>query len=119
MCGDIPSTAASAARRPGTPVALSDLMDAELDRLEKAAAGAQPTSLRHRGWVALPSDSGLTEAQEDFIDYWSPRRVLDDCRAKRRLLAWVSDQRQSKNLSASHEEQLDRLLRSFVTGKPD
>lgn len=119
MYGDNPSESSSADRRPGARIALDDLMNAELDRLEKAAAGAQPTTSRHRGWVALPSDSGLTEEQEDFIDYWSPQRVLDDCQAKRHLLAWVSDQRRSENLAARHESQLNRLLLALVTGQPD
>lgn len=37
-----------------------------------AAIAAAPTIQRRFGWAHLPSDSGLTEAQEDVIDYWNP-----------------------------------------------
>lgn len=105
--------------RPAARIALNDLQYVELDRLEKAAADAQPTSSRHRGWVSIPSDSGLTDEQEDFIDYWSPQRVLDDCQAKRRLLAWASSEGRSDHLTASDESELNGLLLALVSGRPD
>ena len=67
----------------------------------------------------MPSDSGLTEEQEDFIDYWSPQRVIDDCQAKRRLLAWVSNQRRSEDSTPTHPSQLSEILRGLVTGQLD
>jgi hypothetical protein len=30
-------------------------------------------------------DTGLTRAQEDFVDAWSPQRILEHCRAQREL----------------------------------
>jgi hypothetical protein len=36
------------------------------DRLEAMAAAAQPSEVHHFGWAGLSSESGLTEAQEDF-----------------------------------------------------
>jgi hypothetical protein len=113
MCGDKPSELA--AGTPGGAAALYDLVDAELDRLEKSAIAAQPIGSRHRGWVALPSDSGLSEAEEDFIDYWSPQRVLDDCRAKRSLLTWMVEH--SGSLTAAREDQLSELVRALATGQ--
>jgi hypothetical protein len=101
------------------PVALSDLINVELEFLEKAAVAAKPTSSRHRGWVALPSDSGLTEEQEDFIDYWSPQRVLDDCQAKRRLLAWISSGRRLEPQAASDESELTKSLMALISGRPN
>lgn len=120
MCGD-GEAGESGGEDPrlGSPIALSDLIDAELRRLESAADAARPTSSRHRGWVALPSDSGLTEEQEDFIDYWSPQRVLDDCQAKRRLIAWVSSPNCFEPRVASVEAELTELLLALVSGRPN
>ena len=119
MYGDNDQESRPAERRLDAPIALNALAAAELDCLEKAAAAAMPTSSRYRGWVAIPSDSGLTEEQEDFIDYWSPQRVLDDCHAKRRLLAWASNAKRANQLTASDESQLYGLLRALVFGRPD
>lgn len=119
MCRDNLSNPDSAVGHTGARTALHDLVSVELDRLGKAAVVAQPISSRHRGWVSLPSDSGLSEAEEDFIDYWSPQRVLDDCRAKRRLLAWIEAQGRSEDLTAVQEDQLDRLLYALATGQSD
>jgi hypothetical protein len=119
MCGDNLPSPESAVGQPGARTGLHDLVSVELDRLEEAAAAAQPISSRHRGWVSLPSDSGLSEAEEDFIDYWSPQRVLDDCRAKRRLLAWIEAQGRSEDLTAVQEDQLVGLLLALVTGQSD
>ena len=49
--------------------------------------------------AALPSESGLTEAQEDFIDYWLPQRVIDDCQAKRVLIARTFDHQRFEGLA--------------------
>ena len=119
MCRDNPSKPESVVGQPGARTAFHDLVSVELDRLEKAATAAQPISSRHRGWVSLPSDSGLSEAAEDFIDYWSPQRVLDDCRAKRWLLAWIEAQGRSGSLTAVQEDQLNRLLCALATGQSD
>ena len=117
MYGDNPSTPVSPDGRLSARIALRHLIEAELDHLEAMAAEAQPVSRRHLGWVDLPSDSGLTEAQGNFIDYWSPQRVVADCQAKRTLLARVLDQERSENLADGHEDQLDGLLRALVTGQ--
>lgn len=62
----------------------------------------------------LSSKSGLTEAQEDLVDHWSPQRVIDDCHAKRALL--VAAQTWAEPLN-EHVAPLDRLLRTIVTGQ--
>ncbi|HEY6687749.1 MAG TPA: hypothetical protein VI094_16225, partial [Propionibacteriaceae bacterium] len=38
----------------------------DLDRLEAMAGAAQPSEVHDSGWAGLSSESGLTEAQEDF-----------------------------------------------------
>lgn len=86
----------------------------DLDRLEAMAAAAQPSEVHHSGWAGLSSESGLTEAQEDLVDHWSPQRVIDDCHAKRALL--VAAQTWAEPLN-EHVAPLDRLLRTIVTGQ--
>jgi Family of unknown function (DUF6221) len=105
--------------RLGAHIAITDLIDAELGCLENAAVAAKPTSSRHRGWVALPSDSGLTEEQEDFIDCWSPQRVLDDCQAKRRLIAWALNAGHLEPRAAIDDSELTTLLMALVYGPLD
>jgi hypothetical protein len=85
-----------------------------LERLEAMAAAAQPSEVHHFGWAGLSSKSGLTEAQEDLLDHWSPQRVIDDCHAKRALL--VAAQTWAEPLN-EHVAPLDRLLRTIVTGQ--
>ena len=55
-----------------------------------ALAASQPPS-NHFPWASLGPGGGLTEDQEDFVDYWSPSRVLDQCRAKRKLIFAVNE----------------------------
>ena len=81
------------------------------------AAAAEPLTPRNLGWAALPSESGLTEAQEDFIDYWSPQRVIDDCQAKRVLIARTFDHQRLEDLAEDPAGQLDELLRALVSGR--
>lgn len=114
MYGDNPSTPESA--RLSARNELRHFVDLELDRLEKMAAAAEPPSARNLGWAGLTSGSGLTEAQEDFVDYWSPQRVIDDCHAKR-LIARALDHEGSEDLGESSEGQLDDLLRTLVSGR--
>jgi len=84
------------------------------DRLEAMAAAAQPSEVHHFDWAGLSSKSGLTEAQEDLVDHWSPQRVIDDSHAKPALL--VSAQTWAEPLNG-HVAPLDRLLRTIVTGQ--
>lgn len=63
----------------------------DLSRRE-ALAFAASTPLDHRfGWASLGPDSGLTEDQEDFVDYWTPELVLAECRAKRELICALDE----------------------------
>ena len=55
-----------------------------------AFAASQPPS-NHFPWASLGPGAGLTEDQEDFVDYWSPSRVLDECRAKRELICALDE----------------------------
>jgi len=64
---------------------------AEIDRREAMARAATSSVERHFGWSNLAPGSGLTEAQEDFVDYWAPQRVLEECEAKRRLIGAIAD----------------------------
>lgn len=59
----------------------------ELDEREALATAALPTKSDSLGWANLGPDSGLTESQEDFVDYWTPQRIIDECLAKRELIS--------------------------------
>ena len=81
---------------------------AELDRRESMAVAALQSTEHHFGRSNLQTDSGLSEPQEDFVDYWAPQRVIDECRARRDLISAVliwSDTNDEDNGS-----QLDRVL---------
>jgi hypothetical protein len=45
-------------------------------------------------WPSWSMDTGLTPAQERFVEHWSPQRVLDDSRSVRQLVrllqGWTS-----------------------------
>lgn len=74
----------------------------DLSRRE-ALAFAASTPFGHRfGWASLGPDSGLTEDQEDFVDYWTPELVLAECRAKRELICALDEWALT---AASHRDQ--------------
>ena len=52
---------------------------------EAAARAAAPKVDRLHAWAPWSMDTGLTRAQEDFVDAWSPQRILEHCRAQREL----------------------------------
>lgn len=83
----------------------------DLDRLEAMATAAQPSEMHYFGWSNLASDSGLTGEQEDFVDYWSPERVIEDCRAKRELVAAIQTRKEALN---DDDAELNRLLFRIV-----
>ena len=58
---------------------------AELDEIEATARAATPQVYRVNAWAPWSMDTGLSRAQEDFVDAWSPQRILDHCQAQRRL----------------------------------
>jgi hypothetical protein len=53
---------------------------------EQQATAAHQDAERVFSWPSWSMDTGLTEAQERFVEAWSPRRVLDSCRRQRRLI---------------------------------
>jgi hypothetical protein len=58
---------------------------ADLCATEAAARAAAPKVDRLHAWAPWSMDTGLTRAQEDFVDAWSPQRILEHCRAQREL----------------------------------
>jgi len=58
---------------------------AQLDRTEALARAADPRAGRFYGWAPWSVETGLDRAQEDFVDAWSPRRILDHCHSQREL----------------------------------
>lgn len=101
---------------PGTPTNVHVTRLAEVRRLledvdgrEHLAMAASVGSNRCFRWASLGPDSGLTEAQEDFVDYWSPERVLAECRTRRELICTL-DEWALTAASASDLLLVDRLL---------
>jgi hypothetical protein len=73
------------ARAPQDLDLVVDRFLAELAATEAAARAAAPKVDRLHAWAPWSMDTGLTRAQEDFVDAWSPQRILEHCRAQREL----------------------------------
>ena len=102
-----PATLRQVVRTTGVPCApdrsvLAGAIDAEVRELfarvreqERLADEAQADMARFFGWPSWSMDTGLTPAQERFVEHWSPQRVLDDAAMLRRLVAllqrWSDD----------------------------
>ena len=73
---------------PAAPQCLDVLVQQLLVELAEAEAGARaalPQVERVGAWAPWSMDTGLSRAQEDFVDAWSPQRVLEHCQAQRQL----------------------------------
>jgi len=88
------------------------LLEALSRREVLALAATTPLASRFR-WASLGPDAGLTEAQEDFVDYWSPTRVLAECQAKRELICAL-DEWALTTESPNAQEFVGRLLTSMI-----
>lgn len=91
----------SAVGRPSELAGATDL-DARLAQQERLAAAAQSDLDEHFGWPSWSMDTGLTPAQEKFVEHWSPQRVLDDLASVRRLVRvlerWTSEHDDDESL---------------------
>lgn len=86
----------------------------ELSRRETLALSASSERNRFR-WASTGPDSGLTEAQEDFVEYWTPELVLAECRAKRELVCALDEW--ALAAKSEHDQHFAaRLLRLMVVG---
>ena len=54
--------------------------------LETVARAAQPGTRHFFGWASFSQDTGLTDAQEDFVGQWAPQDVLNQCHALREVI---------------------------------
>lgn len=59
---------------------------ARIEGQEDQARAAQPDDGRVLSWPPWSMDTGLSEAQELFVETWSPQQVLQDCRSVRQLV---------------------------------
>ncbi len=80
------------------------------------AASQQPSN--HFPWASLGPGGGLIEDQEDFADFWSPSRVLDQCRAKRKLIFALNEWALTTE-SPNAQEFVGRLLTAMVDDDAD
>jgi hypothetical protein len=62
-------------------------------------------------WPSWSMDTGLTAAQEKFVEHWSPQRVLDDSRSLRQLV------RVLQHWTRTHrdDDELDEALTILAT----
>lgn len=69
---------------------------------ERLAADAQSELEDFLGWPSWSMDTGLTPAQERFVEDWSPQQVLESSRAVRQLVRvvqrWTSTHRDDAGL---------------------
>jgi hypothetical protein len=74
----------------------------QIDAQEQQARAAQPDVDRLPGWPSWSMDTGLTEAQERFVEAWSPQRVLHASRSVRQLVLilqhWIRTHRDEADL---------------------
>ena len=91
---------------------------AELSRREVLALAASTPPSNRFGWANLGPDSGLTEDQENFVDYWSPTLVLNECRAQRELICAL-DEWALTTESPNAQEFVSRLLTSMIDNNVD
>ena len=85
------------------------------------AAAAQPSEVHHFGWAGLSSESGLTEAQEDFGEH----RALELIYTGRLLNGTEATEWDLVNRAVPEDESLDetlavarRVCRGHDTGVP-
>lgn len=64
---------------------------------ERLARAAQAEPMHGYRWPSWSLDTGLTAAEETFIEAWSPQRVLDAARSVRQLVLvlqhWIQTHR--------------------------
>ena len=70
---------------------------------ERLAENAQPDPRVFLGWPSWSMETGLSQVQEQFVEHWSPQRVLDDSRRLRQLLValqrWTTTHRDDAGLT--------------------
>jgi hypothetical protein len=64
---------------------IRDLL-ARIAAQDRLAKDALPCSTNFFVWPAWSLDTGLTPAQEKFVEHCSPQRILNDSRSLRRLV---------------------------------
>jgi hypothetical protein len=90
----------------------------ELSQREVLALAASAHPSNHFQWASLGPGAGLTEDQENFVDYWTPTLVLDDCRTKRELICALDEwalTTESRNAQAF----VSRILTSMIENHVD
>jgi hypothetical protein len=103
---------ARSAKGADVDVQLRDLLD-RISAQERMAEDALPALEDFFGWPAWSMDTGLTPAQERFVEHWSPQRVIDDSRCLRRLVGVL------QGLTSTHRGDLglDEVLSAFAAAQ--
>lgn len=114
MHGDDRGTAVDREAHAERKLQVQRLLD-EVSRRERLALAASAPGSRQFSWASLGPDSGLTEDQEDFVDFWAPDLVLKVCRAERDLICALDEWALTTESSSEHQL-VDRLLSLIVVG---
>ena len=80
-----------------------------IDAQELLARAAQPDLGKGRAWPLWSMDTGLTEAQETFVEAWSPERVLEASRSVRQLVLILQHWTRTRRDDADLDEALTIL----------
>ena len=80
-----------------------------IDAQERQAQAAQPELQRIRSWPSWSMETGLTDAQEEFVEAWSPQRVLDASRSVRQLVLILQHRLQTHRDDVDLDEALTIL----------
>jgi hypothetical protein len=90
---------------------VDDLLARLTDQVRRAKE-AQPGDGSFLAWPPWSMDTGLTAAQEEFVEHWSPQKVLDHARAVRELMnvlqRWVR---------THHDDELSDAISVFATSQ--
>jgi hypothetical protein len=73
---------------------------------EQVAGAAQSDLEEHFGWPSWSMDTGLTPAQEKFVEHWSPHQVLADARLLRELVGVLQRWRSTRPADAVVDDAL-------------
>jgi len=77
-----------------TPTVVQVVVDSRLGMMLNQQAPPAPVIDGPRWlepWAVGPGCGLLTEAQEDFVDYWTPELMLAECRSRRELICALDE----------------------------
>jgi hypothetical protein len=87
---------------------------ARIAQQERLAHAARPDLNQIYAWPPWSLDTGLSTAQEQFVEAWSPGHVLEVCRATRQILHLM----QASAKTHRDDAEVDQVLTIVATLLP-